>query len=74
MYKIRKRDDALKHTTENREVLQAPTLAVLQQQIKRKQANGYEIKGEIKQQANGYWGCLVVKEIKFRERVGEQDG
>lgn len=69
MYKIRKRDEALKHTTENREVLQAPTREVLNQQIKRKEANGYVVKGEIKQQMNGYWGCLMVKEIKLKERV-----
>lgn len=69
MYRFQKRDGTLKHTTENRDVLKARSFHELSEQIKYKEAHGYELLGEIKEHLDGYWGCLMVKQINLKGRV-----
>ncbi len=65
---LRNREESLKRTTENKQPLSAMTLYNLKEKIKQKEEQGYKLRGEIIQQRNGWWACLMVKEIKFRGR------
>lgn len=47
----------------NRKVVSAVTKEGLFEKITESEKRSWQVTGEIKQQANGHWACLMTKEV-----------